>query len=133
MSVPPTLQKRDIRFPKHNFFSESFRYYEYREVFYALHKLFKTDYNNIRIREGRDYRLQDLMDRIIDKMWAVRAVSKEQYRSEHSQLKPHQKIWLCEEFQQTREEENDWLDKLCKEISSWIIRTYEKLIRKTGL
>ena len=80
------------------------------------------------IREGRDYRLQNLMERIIDKMWAVRAVSKEQYRSESSQLKPHQKIWLCEEFQQIREEENDWLDKLCKEIASWIIRTYEKIM-----
>lgn len=127
-SAPPTLQKRDIHFPKQNFFRESFRFYEYREVFDALHKLFKTDYNNVRIREGRDYRLQDLMDRIINKMWAVRAVSKEQYWPEHSKLKPHQKIWLCEEYQQTREEENDWIEKLCKEISSWIIRTYEKLL-----
>ena len=129
-SVPPTLQKRDIRFPKQNFFRESFRDYEYREIFDALHKLFKTDYNNKRIREGRDYRLQDLMDRIINKMWAVRAVSKEQYWSGHSQLKPHQKIWLCEEFQHTREEENDWIVKLCNEITNWIIRTYEKLLRK---
>jgi len=129
-STPPTLKKRDIRFPKQNFFRESFRDYEYREVFDALHKLFKTDYNNVRIREGRDYRLQDLMDRIINKMWAVRAVSKEQYRPEHSQLKPHQKIWLCEEFQHTREEDNDWIDKLCKEISSWVIRTYERLLGK---
>jgi len=74
MSVPPTIQKLDIYFPKQNFFRESFRYYEYREVFDALHNLFKTEYNNVRIREGRDYRLQDLMDRIINKMWAVRAV-----------------------------------------------------------
>ncbi|WP_435550582.1 type I-F CRISPR-associated protein Csy1 [Desulfobacterium sp. N47] len=130
ISLPPTIQKRDIRFPKQNFFIESFRYFEYREVFDALHKLFKTDYNNIRIREVRDYRLQDLMDRIIDKMWAVRAVSKEQYWSENSQLKPHQKIWLCDEFQQTREEENEWLDKLCMEISVWTVRTYEKLLGK---
>ena len=129
-SAPPKLEKRDIHFPKQNFFSESFRYYEYRDVFDALHKLFKTDYNNKRIREGRDYRLQNLMERIIDKMWAVRTVSKEQYQSEHSQLKPHQKIWLCDECQQTREEENDWLDKLCKEIASWIIRIYEKLLGK---
>ena len=130
MSAPPNLQKRDIHFPKHNFFKESFHYYEYREVFYALHNLFKTDYNNKRIREGRDYRLQDLMDRIINKMWVVRAVCTEQYRPEESQLKPHQKIWLCEEFLQTREEEDAWLDKLCKEISIWVIQTYEKLLVK---
>ncbi|MEW6587165.1 MAG: type I-F CRISPR-associated protein Csy1, partial [Nitrospirota bacterium] len=127
-STPPILPKRDIRFPKQNFFAESFRYYEYREVFDALHKLFKTDYNNLRIREGRDYRLQDLMDRIIDKMWAVRAVSNEQYRSKNSQLKPHQRTWLCDEFKENREEENDWLDKLCNEIARWIVLTYEKLL-----
>lgn len=130
LSLPPSINKRDIRFPKRDFFSESFRYYEYREVFDALHKLFKTDYNNIRIREGRDYRLQDLIDRIINKMWAVRAVSAEQYRSKQSQLKAHQRIWLCDECQQVREDENDWLDRLCKEIAAWIIRTYEKLLGK---
>jgi len=131
-SAPPKLEKREVRFPKRDFFRESFRYYEYREIFDALHKLFKTDYNNIHIREGRDYRLQDLMDRIIAKMWAVRAVSAEQYRSKQSQLKAHQRIWLCDECQQIREDENDWLDRLCKEIAAWTIRTYEKLLGKNA-
>jgi len=129
ISAPPTFDKRDIRFPKHNFFKESFRYYEYRDIFDALHRLFKTDYNNKRIREGRDYRLQDLMDRIIGRMWAVRSVYKDQYRQEDSRLKPHQKIWLCEEHRQIREEEA-WLEKLCNEIAGWIIRTYEQLLGK---
>jgi CRISPR-associated protein Csy1 len=132
MSMPPTLQKRDIRFPRQNFFKESLRDYEYRDVFHALHKLFKTGYNNKRIREGRDYRIQSLADRIIDRMWAVRAVCKEQYQSENSRLKPHQKIWLCEEFRQNREEEDVWLDRLCTEIVVWIIRTYERLVGKSA-
>lgn len=132
MSMPPTLQKRNIRFPRQNFFKESLRDYEYREVFHALHKLFKTDYNNKRIREGRDYRIQSLVDLIIDRMWAVRAVCKEQYQSENSRLKPHQKIWLCEEFRQNREEEDVWLDRLCTETAAWIILTYERLAGKSA-
>lgn len=131
-SVPPNLEKRHIHFPKQNFFKDSFYPYEYREVFEALHRLFKTKYNNINIREGRDYRLQDLMDRIIDKMWAVRAVAAEQYRPKISQLKAHQKIWLCEEDRQTRENEDGWLDKLCREISAWTVRSYEKLLGKVA-
>lgn len=130
ISVPPTLQQRHIYFPSENFFKNSFFPYEYREVFDALHRLFKTNYNNINIREGIDYRMQDLMERIIDKMWAVRAVAVDQYRPENSRLKPHQKIWLCEEQRQTREDDDDWLDKLCQEISAWAIRTYEKLLGK---
>jgi CRISPR-associated protein Csy1 len=130
LSAPPTLKKRKIHFPKNNFFKESFRYYEYRDIFNALHSLFKTDYNNKRIREGRDYRLQDLMHRIIDRMWAVRSVCREQYRQEDSRLKSHQKIWLCEEYRKIREEEDAWLDRLCNEISGWVIRTYERLLGK---
>lgn len=130
LSVPPVLNKRDVRFPKHNFFGETLRNNECREIFDALHKLFLTDYNNKNIREGRDYRLRELVDRIVDRMWAVRAVAAEQYRVEQSQLKPHQKIWLCDGCQQTREEESDWLDKLCAEIDNWIIRSYEKMLGK---
>lgn len=132
LSLPPVLNKRTIHFPKQNFFQNSFRYREYQDIFAALHQLFKTDYNNKNIREGRDYRLQDLMDRIIEKMWAVRAISEEQYQPDHSQLKIHQKIWLCDKYQQQREEENEWLDKLCKEITSWIILIYEKLLGKNA-
>ena len=132
-SLPPSIEKRSIYFPKTNFFNESLRYQDYRDIFYALHKILKTDYNNINIREGRDYRLQELIDCIIDKMWAVRSVAKAQYHADSSQLKNHQKIWLCEEFSQEREESDMWLDKLSKEIASWTILTYEKILGKQAI
>lgn len=129
-SAPPILDKRAVRFPKHNFFGESLRNNECRDVFDALHKLFLADYNNKNIRDGRDYRLRELVDCIVERMWVVRAVATEQYRAEQSQLKPHQKVWLCDNCQQTREEDSDWLDKLCAEITNWIIRSYEKMLGK---
>jgi len=132
-SLPPEIDKRTIHFPKTNFFIESFRYHDCRDIFYAFHKILKTNYNNINIREGRDYRLQELLDRIVNKMWAVRSVAAVQYYTESSQLKSHQKIWLCEEFLTEREESDQWLDKLCKEISSWVIRTYEKILGKQAI
>ena len=132
-SLPPGIQKRSIYFPKTNFFTESFRYQDYHDVLQALHKILKTDYNNINIREGRDYRIQELMDRLIDKMWAVRSISNEQYHQPTPKLKAHQKIWLCEDMRQEREESDIWLDKLMKEISSWIIRSYEKMLGKQAI
>ena len=132
-SLPPIIDKRTIHFPKTNFFIESFRYRSCRDVFHALHKILKTDYSNINIREGRDYRLQELLDRIINKMWAVRSVAATQYHAQYSQLKSHQKIWLCEEFLKEREESDQWLNKLCKEISSWVIRSYEKILGKQAI
>jgi len=132
-SLPPSIQKRSIHFPKTNFFTESFRYRDCRDVFQALHKILKTDYNNIKIREGRDYRIQELLDRIIDKMWAVRSVASELYDDESSQLKHYQKVWLSDAFNQEREESDVWLDQLTKDISSWIIRSYEKIIGKQAI
>ncbi len=132
-SLPPSIQKRSIHFPKSNFFTESLRHSDCRDVFHALHKILKTDYNNINIREGRDYRLQELLDRIIDKMWAVRSVAAEQYLQELSQLKHYQKVWLCDGFKQEREESDDWLNQLTKDISLWIIRSYEKIIGKQAI
>ena len=125
-SLPPRIESRNTHFPKANFFTESLRYYDCRDTFQALHRILKTDYNNINIREGRDYRLQEIVDRIIEKMWAIRSVSSDQYHAETSQLKKHQEIWLCDEFIQEREESDKWLDTLCKEVSQWIIRSYEK-------
>ncbi len=132
-SLPPSIEKRFIHFPRTNFFTESFHYRECRDIFHALHKILKTDYNNSNIREGRDYRIQELVDRIIDKMWAVRSVATAQYHEKTSKLSKHQKIWLGNEFKLEREETDAWLDKLAKEIASWIIRSYEKTMSKQAI
>ncbi|MBT3716381.1 MAG: type I-F CRISPR-associated protein Csy1 [Deltaproteobacteria bacterium] len=132
-SLPPSIKQRNIHFPKTNFFTESHHYYESREIFYALHKIFKTGYNNINIREGRDYRLQELFDRIVDKMWAVRAVADSQYHAQSSNLKKHQLIWICNGYELERDKDDQWLDKLSKEISQWIIRSYERTLGRQAI
>lgn len=132
-SLPPQVEKRLINFPKTNFFTESFRYRDCRDIFQALHKIFKTDYSNINIRDGRDYRLQELMGRIIDKMWSIRSAEKDQYYPESSQLQKHQKIWLCSEYTKEREESDQWLDQLCKEVTRWMVQTYEKIMGKQAI
>jgi CRISPR-associated protein Csy1 len=127
-SLPPEIHERSIQFPRKDFFIDTIRSYQFRDIFEALHRLFKTDYNNMRIRDGRDYYVQDIVDRIIQKMWAVRAVSNEQYRSESSFLKKNQLIWLCNEFLEERETGETWLNEVCDQISLWIIHAYEKTL-----
>ncbi|MCF7859722.1 MAG: type I-F CRISPR-associated protein Csy1 [Candidatus Cloacimonetes bacterium] len=132
-SLPPKILQRNIRFPKKNFFMETVRFYHYRSIFEALHKLFQADYNNTRIRTARDFHIQELIDRIIAAMWAVRSIPFNNYRPELSNLKKHQKIWLCPEFQESRESEEHWLGDLCNEISSWIVIAYEKELGKKAI
>lgn len=128
-SMPPTLDKRDFYFPKTNFFKESISIWEFKKTFFALDILYKTDYNNKNIREARDAYYGEIIDKVIAKMWAIRSVSIEQYYVKNSKLKEYQKIWLHEEYQEKREQEDEWLDKVIQEIARWIIDVgYKKVI-----
>ena len=132
-SSPPSINKRDIHFPKSDFFIESFKKYEYADNFKALHKLFQADYNNMNIRDARDCYLQEIIDLLIEKMWAVRAVSQEQYHAGTSSLSSNQHIWLHNDFIEEREKSEQWLTSLITEISAWLTRSYEKVLNKKAI
>ena len=132
-SLPPSVEKRNIHFPKSNFFAESFKKYEYAAHFKALHKLFQADYNNINIRDARDSYLQNIIDLLIEKMWAVRAVSQTQFHEDTSSLSSTQRTWLLADNIEEREKSEQWLDLLVTEISAWLSRSYEKVLDKQAI
>jgi CRISPR-associated protein Csy1 len=128
LSVPPELHKLDVRFPKDNFFKESLFVNNFNEPFNALHKLFNADYNNKNIRDGRDYRLQEIMDLIVSRSWQVRAVSEEQYYDgKQTALREWQRIWLCHDRENDRNTQDEWLEDLLGEITRWIVASYKKI------
>lgn len=132
-SLPPSIEKRNVHFPKSDFFTESFKKYEYADNFKALHKLFQTDYNNIKLRDARDRNLQQIIDLLIEKMWAVRAVSQTQYHAQTSSLSSIQRTWLHDDFTDEREKSAQWLNSLIAEISAWLARSYEKILDKKAI
>jgi CRISPR-associated protein Csy1 len=132
-SLPPSIEKRSVHFPKSDFFTESFKKYEYADNFKALHKLFQADYNNINIRDARDRYLQDIIDLLIEKMWSVRAVSQAQYHQSTSSLSSVQRTWLHNDYADKREESTQWLETLITEISAWLSRSYEKVLANQAI
>lgn len=123
-SMPPELTPRDIRLPKTDFFKECFTAWQAKEVLESLHRLFQTDYNNVNLRDGRDYRIQQYVDLVIEKMWQVRLFL-EDYSGELSSVLPlEQKIWLYPEFAEQRQQEDEWLDKLARHIARGFINHY---------
>lgn len=125
-SIPPELVPRDIRLPRTDFFKESFTAWQAKEILEALHRLFLTDYNNINIRDGRDYRIQQYVDLVIEKMWQVRLFL-EEYSGELSSALPlEQKIWLYPEFAEQRQQEDEWLDKIIRQIARGLINHYSR-------
>jgi len=131
-AMPPILESRDIHFPKVDFFKNSISIWEFKSTFYSLHYLYKRDYpKNMEIRDERDGYYGEIIDRIIERMYAVREVSTKQYYEKNSKLKHHQKVWLIEleAYTKEREKSDEWLDKLLQEIARWIISVgYKKVL-----
>lgn len=134
MSAPPTLSKRAVQFPKHDFFASCIRYQDISEPVNKLHKIFITSLDGTiplsNLRSGRDYRLQDIIDQVIIKMIAVRAVSQDQYLEEINNLPHFQQVWLCHQHIDERLQTDTWLGELCNAISRWILAAYKQLIKK---
>jgi len=132
-SMPPMLELRDIHFPKVDFFKNSISVWEFKSTFYSLHSLYKKNYpKNMEIRDERDGYYGEIIDGIIERMYAVREVSCEQYYEKNSKLKHHQKVWLIKsEFYKKERENDEWLETLLKEIARWIVNVgYKKVVGK---
>lgn len=126
-SMPPELKRRTTNFPKKNFFNESMKLWQLKDIFQALHNIFKVpNYSNEAMRSARKYHYEQLVEKVIEQMWAVRLVSKEQYYEKTSLLKSHQKIWLYMDDVEKREDDDAWLDKIVEELSAWILQSYTK-------
>jgi CRISPR-associated protein Csy1 len=132
-SMPPILERREIHFPKVDFFKNSISIWEFKSTFFSLHYLYQRGLNNMDIRDERDGYYGEIIDAIIERMYAVRDVSTKQYYEKSSKLKHHQKVWLIKNkaYTEEREKDEDWLDKLIKEIARWIISVgYQKVVGK---
>lgn len=132
-SEPPTLKSHSINFPTVDFFTQTFSYYRSKDLFHALHKLFISHQNNWQARAERDAHYHAIIDRIVEYMWLVRGVAREQVHSDLSQLKKNQKIWLHYEYEDKRNSDSDWLDDITKQIASYIFHGYEKILGKNAL
>lgn len=128
LCAPPALEKRDIRFPGKNFFSDSIRYYEGLHTFRKLDKLFKTRKDSViplqHQKSGIEKYLGELLDLVISRMWAVRGVCARQYIKDTNQLSKSQAIWLCDENHDLRVNSDDWLEDIYSAMTEWVIQGY---------
>lgn len=133
-SMPPMLKKRNVRFPKRDFFKESLSWGDFADLFDAIAKLAQTDYNNVHMREGRKKRYRQIVETIVERMWEVRSVAQEQYIQERSKLLDYQKVWLLHTAGLSEQPEDEsWLEALQKEIVRWIIGRLEFKLGKEFL
>tara|TARA_R110000823_G_scaffold12427_48_gene41657 strand:- start:569 stop:1834 length:1266 start_codon:yes stop_codon:yes gene_type:complete len=133
LSVPPILEQREVQFPTKDFFIQSLRFYDCRDILERLDKVFKIEGDGQipleNIRKGRDRCLGDILDVILQKMMALRDVSTQQYWPETSKLPAWQTFWLCDQYKDQRLQEDDWLYSLCDQIARWVANAYKDTIK----
>ncbi len=123
-STPPELKPREVRLPRTDFFKDSFTAWQAKDALEALHRIFSTDHNNMNIRDGRDYRIQQYVDLVIEKMWQVRLFLSDYAGEVSSELPLEQRVWLYPTYETQRAQESEWLDKMVRHISRSLVSHY---------
>ena len=133
LSVPPSFTVRNIRVPQNDFFAETLNPWHAKDIFFALHRLLTREQNNINIRDGRDYRIQEYVDAVIKKMWQLRLFLSDFKGELSSSLNKEQQIWLYPEYEQYRIENNDWLDHIVLQMSRSLNFGYKKVLAQHAI
>lgn len=133
LSMPPELSPRSVRLPTRNFFGDVLYPKQLQESFQAFHRLLVADYNNARIREACDHRIQEYQDQLILKMWQVRKGFEEQPHTRPENLASYQKLWLFPEHAAERTENSQWLNSLFEDAARHFINSYQKVMGKAAI
>lgn len=129
-SLPPQIKKRNVRWPRQDFFKESLGLRSFRQEFLDLHHIFSNPRNNFEIRNERDQIFLTILDRVVDVSWSLRAEKAGWSERKHYSLLPkHQKIWLDDLHLNIRHETDSWMEQVVDALMAWIIQGYENTIK----
>jgi len=131
-SMPPQLEERKTQPPKRNFFSDTLWHKLFEDDFKTFHKILQVlaaeGGNNIHNRRKRDYLIRNIVYQVVDRVWAIRYLPPGWSDTDTCQLPHDQKVWLDQQYKETREEQWDWVDSIKNELARWFVNTYLKLI-----
>ena len=129
-SMPPTLVKRDLVYPKKDYFREVVWYRRKAETFYALDHYLKLDRNNLEIRRKIADITEDLVDYVMEGVYALRSAPAHWSEEEkYAALNPTQRIWLDEGYREERKE-TEWASHIGAQFARWVIESYERLMKE---
>lgn len=132
-SCPPLITAREITVPQSNFFSNTLRRWDFREEFARLHKIFTLDLNNLEMRNQRKERTADVIDKVLTRVYALRAMEPGWTDRENCRLPQSQKIWLDDKRLDERNSDDTWLTEVAAEFARWFFNTYEKLLKENSV
>jgi len=129
MSAPPTIEKRAVRLPSNDFFSQSLRGWLFKEPMHELHKFIALDINNMKIRAAISNTIIYMTKMVLKEASTLRDAEIGWSSREHYQgLEDYQRIWLDDAYVTLRLEQSEWIKPLSRKFARWFLDTYEKVL-----
>lgn len=122
-SLPPLLEKRELRVPKKNFFTETLYRPRFTGQIIALHKWMRQDRNNLEVRETIKERTAEIVDSVLAAAYALRKQGAGW--TADTSLPAAQKIWLDDAYAAERKNA-DWTGEIGGAFARWLLYSYEK-------
>ena len=132
-SLPPILEKRDVRLPKNDFFHQSLNKYRFKSHFEQLEKFIQDKRNNKKISDSITDIIGSITDDVINVIYKIRDFKigwseEENYKN----LSKNQKILLDNFHQEERYSNDSWLDDFIEDLARWILKCYNKFYPDTA-
>ncbi|NOT14120.1 MAG: type I-F CRISPR-associated protein Csy1 [Methylotenera sp.] len=129
MSAPPMIEKRAVRLPTNDFFSQSLRSWLFKEPMHELHKFMALDINNMKIRAAISNTIIYIAKMVVKEASTIRdAETGWSARAHYQGLEEYQRIWLDDANVTLRLEQSEWIKPLSRQFARWLLDTYEKVL-----
>jgi CRISPR-associated protein Csy1 len=124
-SVPPDLMRREVRLPKTDFFINTLNPKVFNDSFQNLHRLMRTDVNNINVRQGITNVIRFVIDEVLTQVFKIRAQGVGWSKTEYYKTLPlAQRIWLDDAHIDMRAEREDWFAEISRDFARWVLKSY---------
>ena len=128
-SMPPELTTRTIHPPSTNFFTQSLWQKAFFNEFQRFHNQLISDTNNIHVRRKVARSIKSIIYQVADRVWMLRYLEPGWSDSDsYTRLPQYQKLWVDQQYVESREEDTQWFDTVKKELSLWFFDTYRDLL-----
>jgi CRISPR-associated protein Csy1 len=132
-SLPPIIEKREIRLPKTDFFHQSLNKYRFKFHFEQLEKFIQDKRNNKPIRDSITNIVDDIADDVIEIIYKIRDFDSGWSEQEnYKNLPKNQKILLDNHYLETRASNQESIDDFIEDLARWILACYQKFYPKTA-
>ena len=132
-SLPPVLQKGNIRLPKKDFFNECLFPRRSKEYFLNFHKRLNDSRKNYEVRKNIAKAVLYIFDDIVTKVWEIRQENSGwSKREQFNSLPIHQKHILDSAYVDERKKNADSIDPFLQESARWLVLSYGKVLGKNN-